>query len=173
MEKHDQKIRPRLTQFRKFFQGGNLYYICGVAGLLNFLVSFATYGIYNTFGLGGMLTLFILIFCSLFDSFFATFAVASADREGPKIVPAWKKELFVYIAFFTYHVLSPLGRIWVSTILVSTNASEGQIMWGCVTVYCILGSYTIASLFLSYFIQEVTYVVNLVRDTTPSDRDIV
>lgn len=174
MEKYDSTIRPKLAQFRKFFQGMNLAYICIVMGLLDFLITFITYGLYTIFNLGGPLILVALVFCGLVDCSFSLFAAASAIRDvPPKIVPAWKKELFVYSVILLYDIISPLGRIWISFTILSTGGTELQVIWGCILMYCIILPYVAASLVLSYFIQEVTYVVNLVKDTTPSDREVV
>lgn len=174
MERYEHVLRPRLTQYRRFFQKANLYYVVAATGLINIIAAFVTYCIFNAFGYGSWVVLLTLITSSGFDCFFSWVASFVSISNVPKVIefPAWKKELYVYSSLAIYHFISPAGRLWLSLLLVTLGTSQGHIVVAYAVFYFLFAGYILTSIFFIHFINEVTFVVELLRDTTPSDRDL-
>ena len=178
MEKYDLVLRPKLAQFRKFFQGTNLFYLVASLGALDMLISLLTYGIYGISNLAGPTQLLVLLLMSLADTGCATYGVICALNDGVKVVDQWKKELYIYGMFFIFFICSPASRIVLAFISLPLSSlgltgSSMYVTWSSIIVFTVWAQTVATTLIFPFFVQQVTYLVKIVRDTTPGDKDLV
>lgn len=177
IDKYDATLRPKLTQFRAFFQNTNFFYLVACLGLLDVLLSLLTYGIFSTVGLAGAAQLMVLMILALLDAACALYSVVVALKDGVKMMEQWKKELYIYFNFFIFFVASPLSRIVLALIslpLSSLGIVGGSmyITWGSIVLLCVWLQTMLVTFNFPLFVQELTYLVELVRATTPGDKDL-